>query len=329
LSLKNIKALWLREKCCTVYVLYCKYFMFVLSTYSWCYQSFITKSCTIWSRFCYDGNNNSKWFLKRERTPSDGVFLKVQKTVYCTHNKQKRTGLLLLAFKTNIHLLRQRLICAKFFPFSTPSPIPLSDQIELGLKNKNKEKNCTINLPFDEVYFLQFGNESSIEIKFRFQQMGRRSKFQSPENNIRKMPRRYPFKNSPPPDIWLDYLNHFPLSSPAKYGSQLLHQLLTPLSNSPFLLLLFLMSSLHSLFPPSFLFHLSPLLRFIFCVIYSMWAHFHKPLSPLTPYFLFSFSQPFFILPFLYSISPSLSSVLDIIFFVKRDSLTRFLRKII
>jgi hypothetical protein len=67
----------------------------------------------------------------------------------------------------------------------------------------------------------------------------------------------------------LDYLNHFPLSRPAKYGSQLLHQLLTPLSHSPFLLLLFLISSHLSLSPlPSLFIYL--LFRFIFCVIYSM-----------------------------------------------------------
>jgi hypothetical protein len=62
------------------------------------------------------------------------------------------------------------------------------------------------------------------------------------------MPRTYPFKLASP-DIWLDYLNHFPLSSPAKYGSQLLHQFLTPLSHSPLLLLLFLISSPLSLSP--------------------------------------------------------------------------------
>jgi hypothetical protein len=77
-------------------------------------------------------------FLKEKGHPAMAFSLKVQKTVYCTHNKQKRTGLLLLAFKTNIHLLRQRLICAKFFPFSTP--IPLSDEIKIGLENCNKKK---------------------------------------------------------------------------------------------------------------------------------------------------------------------------------------------
>jgi hypothetical protein len=34
-------------------------------------------------------------------------------------------------------------------------------------------------MPFDEVYFMQFGKESSIEIKFRFQQMVRRNKYQT------------------------------------------------------------------------------------------------------------------------------------------------------